>query len=87
MATTKAAIALVNKIAHLIIVDSPDEKKQPAIEIRGKNPNARKYHMPVHAHLMVQDGEMVSAAEEAEIVFLYGTKVSVYFAKLCDPSR
>jgi DNA-directed RNA polymerase subunit beta' len=44
-------------------VDSPDEKKQPAIEIRGKGPNPRKYHMPVHSHLMVQDGENVSAGD------------------------
>jgi DNA-directed RNA polymerase subunit beta' len=53
----------VTGLSRLIIVDSPDEKKQPAIEIRGKNPNARKYHMPVHAHLMVQDGENVSAGD------------------------
>jgi DNA-directed RNA polymerase subunit beta' len=53
----------VTGLSRLIIVDSPDEKKQPAIEIRGKNPNPRKYHMPVHAHLMVQDGENVSAGD------------------------
>ena len=47
-----------------IIVDSPDEKKQPAIEIKGKDGKVnRKYHMPSHAHLMVQDGEMVSAGD------------------------
>jgi DNA-directed RNA polymerase subunit beta' len=53
----------VTGLSRLIIVDSPDEKKQPAIEIRGRNPNPRKYHMPVHAHLMVQDGENVSAGD------------------------
>jgi DNA-directed RNA polymerase subunit beta' len=53
----------VTGLSRLIIVDSPDEKKQPAVEIRGKNPNPRKYHMPVHAHLMVQDGENVSAGD------------------------
>jgi DNA-directed RNA polymerase subunit beta' len=53
----------VTGLSRLIIVDSPDEKKQPAIEIRGKGPNPRKYHMPVHAHLMVQDGETVSAGD------------------------
>ena len=48
----------------LIIVDSPDEKKQPAVEIKGKDGKVnRKYHMPSHAHLMVQDGEMVSAGD------------------------
>src|ERR1700686_5322859 len=51
----------VTGLSRLIIVDSPDEKKQPAVEIRGKGPTPRKYHMPVHAHLMVQDGESVSA--------------------------
>jgi DNA-directed RNA polymerase subunit beta' len=53
----------VTGLSRLIIVDSPDEKKQPAIEIRGKGPTPRKYHMPVHAHLMVQDGENVSAGD------------------------
>src|SRR5258708_13206852 len=44
--------------------DSPDEKKQPAVEIKGKDGKVnRKYHMPSHAHLMVQDGEMVSAGD------------------------
>jgi DNA-directed RNA polymerase subunit beta' len=53
----------VTGLSRLIIVDSPDEKKQPAVEIRGKGPTPRKYHMPVHAHLMVQDGENVSAGD------------------------
>src|SRR5207244_5669898 len=51
----------VTGLSRLIIVDSPDEKKQPSIEVRGKRENPRKYHMPVHAHLMVQDGETVNA--------------------------
>jgi len=53
----------VTGLSRLIIVDSPDEKKQPAIEIRGKKETPRKYHMPVHAHLMVQDGDNVSAGD------------------------
>jgi DNA-directed RNA polymerase subunit beta' len=54
----------VTGLSRLIIVDSPDEKKQPAIEIKGKDGKVnRKYHMPVHAHLMVQDGENVSAGD------------------------
>jgi hypothetical protein len=45
-------------------VDSPDEKKQPTIEIRGKDGKVlRKYHMPSRAHLMVNDGEQVSAGD------------------------
>ena len=53
----------VSGLSRLIIVDSPDEKKQPAVEVRGKGPRPRKYHMPVHAHLMVQDGEVVGAGD------------------------
>ncbi len=53
----------VSGLSRLIIVDSPDEKKQPAVEVRGKGPSPRKYHMPVHAHLMVQDGEVVVAGD------------------------
>jgi DNA-directed RNA polymerase subunit beta' len=52
----------VTGLSRRIIVDSPDEKKQPLVEIRNKDGKvARKYHMPVHAHLMVEDGETVFA--------------------------
>jgi DNA-directed RNA polymerase subunit beta' len=50
--------------SRFIIVDSPDEKKQPTIEAKDKSGKvARKYHMPSHAHLMVQDGESVEAGD------------------------
>jgi DNA-directed RNA polymerase subunit beta' len=52
----------VTGLSRRIIVDSPDEKKQPMIEIRSKDGKVlRKYHMPSHAHLMVEDGETVFA--------------------------
>ena len=54
----------VTGLSRLIIVDSPDEKRQPGIEIRTKDGKvARKYHMPSHAHLMVSDGEQVGAGD------------------------
>src|SRR5215831_15693536 len=54
----------VTGLSRYIIVDSPDEKKQPAVEIKAKDGKVlRKYHMPSHAHLMVQDGENVSAGD------------------------
>ena len=54
----------VTGMSRYIIVDSPDEKKQPTIEIRDdKGKVLRKYHMPSHAHLMVQDGEPVEAGD------------------------
>ncbi len=54
----------VTGLSRFIIVDSPDEKKQPTIEIKDKTGKVtRKYHMPSHAHLMVQDGESVEAGD------------------------
>jgi DNA-directed RNA polymerase subunit beta' len=54
----------VTGLSRYIIVDSPDEKKQPTIEIKDKSGKTlRKYHMPAHAHLMVQDGEEVEAGD------------------------
>src|SRR5690606_27866099 len=44
----------VTGLSRLIIVDSPDEKKQPAIEIVGADGEVlHRYHMPSNAHLMV----------------------------------
>ena len=52
----------VTGLSRRIIVDSPDEKRQPMIEIRTKDGKVlRKYHMPSHAHLMVEDGDTVFA--------------------------
>ena len=54
----------VTGLSRLIIVDSPDEKKQPAIEIRKKDGKVlRKYQMPSHAHMMVVDSEEVHAGD------------------------
>ena len=54
----------VTGLSRYIIVDSPDEKKQPTIEIRDKTgKTVRKYHMPSHAHLMVQNEEHVDAGD------------------------
>src|SRR5690349_5527836 len=54
----------VTGLSRFIIVDSPDEKKQPTIEVKDKSGKVtRKYHMPSHAHLMVQDGESVEAGD------------------------
>ncbi len=51
-------------MAALVIMESPDEKKQPRIEIRdAKGKISRKYLLPSGAHLMVEDGNEVSAGE------------------------
>ena len=54
----------ITGLSRLIIVDSADEKRQPTVEIRGKDGKvSRKYIMPVHAHMMVQDGEELQAGD------------------------
>ena len=54
----------VTGLSRFIIIDTADEKKQPTIEVRDKSGKVlRKYHMPSHAHLMVQDGEGVEAGD------------------------
>ena len=62
--TVHEAVDEVTGLSRLIIVDSPDEKKQPTIEVRGKDGKVdKKYHMPSHAHLMVGEGDTVDAGD------------------------
>ncbi|HKW01998.1 MAG TPA: DNA-directed RNA polymerase subunit beta', partial [Vicinamibacterales bacterium] len=50
----------ITGLSRLIIVDSPDEKKQPAIEVLNADGTVQhKYHMPSNAHLMVANTEAV----------------------------
>jgi DNA-directed RNA polymerase subunit beta' len=54
----------ITGMSRLIIVDSPDEKKQPALEIvTADGAVLNKYHMPSNAHLMVTNGEEVQAGD------------------------
>jgi DNA-directed RNA polymerase subunit beta' len=54
----------ITGLSRLIIVDSPDEKKQPAIEMVGADGKVlHKYHMPSNAHLMVANGEQAQAGD------------------------
>ena len=51
-------------MSALVIMESPDEKKQPRIEIKdAKGKVGRKYLLPSGAHLMVEDGAPVSAGD------------------------
>jgi DNA-directed RNA polymerase subunit beta' len=62
--TVHEAVDEVTGLSRYIIVDSPDEKKQPTIEIRdAKGAVVRKYIMPVSAHLMISDSEDVRAGD------------------------
>jgi DNA-directed RNA polymerase subunit beta' len=54
----------ITGLSRLIIVDSPDEKKQPAIEIVGASGEVlHKYHMPSNAHLMIGNGDLLTAGD------------------------
>ena len=55
----------VTGMSQLVVVDSPDEKRQPMIQVKveGSRAETKKYLMPTHAHLMVRDGDVVHAAD------------------------
>ena len=58
----------VTGMSQLVVMDSPDEKRQPTIVVRpeagqARGETAKKYLMPTHAHLMVHDGEEVHAGD------------------------
>jgi len=48
----------VTGLSRWVVTDSPDEKRQPTILIKGAKASKR-YLMPSRAHLMVQDGDEV----------------------------
>jgi DNA-directed RNA polymerase subunit beta' len=50
--------------SRMVVKDSPDEKKQPRLEIRSaSNKVLKTYQMPVRANLMVSDGENVEPGD------------------------
>ncbi|MCA1659176.1 MAG: DNA-directed RNA polymerase subunit beta', partial [Verrucomicrobiaceae bacterium] len=49
--------------SRLVVKDSPDEKKQPRLEIRSGNKVLKTYQMPVRANLMVSDGDVVEPGD------------------------
>src|SRR5579862_2906480 len=58
----------VTGMSQLVVVDSPDEKRQPTVIVRpdtaqGSKSEAKKYLMPTHAHLMARDSEEVHAGD------------------------
>jgi DNA-directed RNA polymerase subunit beta' len=50
----------VTGLSRWVVTDSPDEKRQPIIQIRDANHKlSRKYLIPSRAHLIVGDGDVV----------------------------
>ena len=52
----------VTGLSRQVVMDSPDEKRQPTIVVKGAKTNKR-YLMPSRAHLMVQDGDTVTPGD------------------------
>jgi DNA-directed RNA polymerase subunit beta' len=52
----------VTGMSQLVVTDSPDEKRQPMIQVKGPE-GSRKYLMPTHAHLMIRDSDEVHAGD------------------------
>jgi len=52
----------VTGLSRHVVMDSPDEKRQPAIIVKGAK-GSKRYLMPSRAHLMVQDGDEVTPGE------------------------
>jgi DNA-directed RNA polymerase subunit beta' len=66
--TLQEQVDEVTGMSQLVVTDSPDEKRQPMVIVRpegasGSRSEAKKYHMPTHAHLMVRDGEEAHAGD------------------------
>ncbi|PYS34143.1 MAG: DNA-directed RNA polymerase subunit beta' [Acidobacteria bacterium] len=53
----------VTGLSHMVVKESPDEKKQPRLEIRTGSRVLKVYQMPVRANLMVGDGEQVEPGD------------------------
>ncbi|MBM3726331.1 MAG: DNA-directed RNA polymerase subunit beta' [Acidobacteria bacterium] len=56
----------ITGMSQWVVTDTQDEKRLPTIQVRGvsgSRAEERKYLMPTHAHLMVQDGEEVHAGD------------------------
>ena len=53
----------VTGLSHMVVKESPDEKKQPRLEIRSGSKVLKVYQMPVRANLMIGDGEHVEPGD------------------------
>ncbi len=57
--TLNEEIDEVTGLGRLVVGESSDEKRQPAIIIKSAKGGTKRYLMPSRAHLMVQDGDEV----------------------------
>jgi DNA-directed RNA polymerase subunit beta' len=60
-ATLHEEVDEVTGLSRHVVTDTQDEKRQPAIVVKGKT--SKRYLMPSRSHLMVQDGDTVSPGD------------------------
>ncbi len=64
--TLQEQVDEITGMSQWVVIDSPDEKRQPTIVIRpasGSRSEEKRYLMPSHAHLNVREGEEVHAGD------------------------
>jgi DNA-directed RNA polymerase subunit beta' len=61
--TMKEELDEVTGLARKVIIDSPDEKRQPQITIKGEDGKTVKYLIPSKAHLMIDPDDHVSPGD------------------------
>ena len=61
--TVEEEVDEVTGQSRVVVKDSPDEKRQPRLEIRMGNKVLKTYQMPVRANLMVHDGDEVAPGD------------------------
>src|SRR5260370_36938481 len=64
--TLQEQVDEITGMSQWVVTDSPDEKRQPMVIVRpqgGSRGDEKRYLMPTHAHLMVEDGEEAHAGD------------------------
>jgi DNA-directed RNA polymerase subunit beta' len=64
--TMQEQVDEITGMAQLVVVDSPDEKRQPTLVVRpdtAGRADTKRYLMPTKAHLMVREGDEVDAGD------------------------
>jgi DNA-directed RNA polymerase subunit beta' len=61
--TVEEEVDEVTGQSRVVVKDSPDEKRQPRLEIRSGNKVLKTYQMPVRANLMVHDADPVEPGD------------------------
>jgi len=64
--TLQEQVDEITGMSQWVVTDSPDEKRVPMILVRpqgGTKADEKRYLMPTHAHLMVNDGDEVHAGD------------------------